>query len=56
MQKIQEMLFDPWVGKISAVGNDNPFQYASLENSWTEDPDKLWSMGSQKAGSDRVIK
>ena len=25
--------FDPWVGKIPAVGNGNPLQYSCLENS-----------------------
>ena len=28
-----EPRFDPWVGKISGVGNGNPFQYSCLENS-----------------------
>jgi len=24
--------FDPWVGKIAGVGNDNPLQYSCLGN------------------------
>ena len=33
-------------------GNGNPFQYSCLENPWTEEPDGLLSMGSQKVGHD----
>ena len=30
-------------------GNGNPLQYSCLENSWTEEPGGLQSMGSQKS-------
>ena len=35
-------------------GNGNPLQYSCLENSWTEEPGGLQSMGSQKVGHDCV--
>ena len=31
-------------------GNGNPPQYSCLENSWTEEPAGLQSMGLQKVG------
>ena len=34
--------------KISGEGNGNPLQYYCLEISWTEEPCRLQSMGSQR--------
>ena len=39
-------------GRSSRVGNDNPCQYSSLEIPWTEEPRRLQSMGSERAGHD----
>ena len=33
-------------------GNGNPLQHSCLENPWTEEPDRLQSMGSQRVGHD----
>ena len=33
-------------------GNGNPLQYSCLENSWTEEPGRLQSMGLQRIGHD----
>ena len=33
-------------------GNGNPLQYSCLENPWTEEPDGLQSMESQRGGHD----
>ena len=33
-------------------GNGNPLQYSCLENPWTEEPDRVQSIGSQRAGHD----
>ena len=33
-------------------GNGTPLQYSCLENPWTEEPGRLQSMGSLKAGHD----
>ena len=41
----------PGLGQSPEVGNDNPLQYSCLENSWTEEPGRLQSMGSQRVGS-----
>ena len=30
-------------------GKDNPFHFSCLENPWTEEPGRLWLMGSQRA-------
>ena len=35
-------------------GNGNPLQNSYLENSWTEEPGRLQSMGSQRVGHDWV--
>ena len=40
----------PGSGRSSRVGNGNPLQYSCLENSMTEKPDRLQSIGSQRAG------
>ena len=52
---MQEAGFKPWVGRFLAEGNGNPLQYSCLKNSWTEEPGRLQSMGSQRAGLDETI-
>ena len=42
----------PGSGKIPCGGNGNPFQYSCLENSMTEEPGGLQSMGLQRVGHD----
>ena len=56
--------FDPWVRKTPWRRNGNPLQYSCLENPathssilawkipWTEEPGRLQSLGSQRAGHD----
>ena len=34
-------------GSIPGEGNDYSFQYSCLENSWTEEPGEMKSMGLQ---------
>ena len=40
----------PGLGRSPEGGNDNSLQYSCLENSRTEEPGGLLSMGSQRAG------
>ena len=42
----------PGLGKLPAEGNGNPLQYSCLENPWTEEPDRLHFMGSQRVRHD----
>ena len=35
----------PGTGRFPGEGNDNLLQYSCLENSWTEKPARLQSMG-----------
>ena len=44
--------FDPWVGKISEVGNGSPLQYSYLDN--PKDRIAWWAtfMGSRRVGLD----
>ena len=44
----------PGLGRSPGGGNDNPFQSSCLEIPWTEEPDKLESVGSQRVGHDRA--
>jgi len=37
-------------GKIPWRRNGSPFQYSCLEISWTEEPEQLQSIGSQRVG------
>ena len=46
----------PGSGRSPGEGNGNPFQYSCLEIPWTEEPDGLQSMGSQRVGHDLVTK
>ena len=49
---VKRRVFGSWVGKISWVGNSNPFQYSCLENYM--DRGAWWAIvhGSQSAGHD----
>ena len=38
----------PGLGRCPGEGNGNPLQYSCLENSRTEEPGRLQSMGSQR--------
>ena len=38
----------PGLGRCPGKGNGNPLQYSCLENSRTEEPGRLQSMGSQR--------
>ena len=38
----------PESGRSLGGGHGNPLQYSCLENSWTEEPGRLQSMGSHK--------
>ena len=40
------------LGRSLGEGDGNPLQYSCLENSWTEEPGGLQSMGSQRVGHD----
>ena len=42
----------PGSGRSSGKGNGSPFQYSCWEVPWTEEPDGLESMGSQRVGLD----
>ena len=42
----------PRLGRSPGEGNGNPLQYPCLENSWTEEPGGLQSLGSQRVGHD----
>ena len=40
--------FDPWSQRSPGGGKGNPLQHSYLEILWTEEPEKLWSMGLQR--------
>ena len=42
----------PGLGRFPGEENGNPLQYSCLENPWTEEPDRVHSMGSQRVGHD----
>ena len=42
----------PGSGRYPGEGNGNPLQYSCLENSMTEEPGGLQSMGSQRVRHD----
>ena len=42
---IRDMDLIPGSGRPPGRGNGNPLQYSCLENSWTEDPGRLQSIG-----------
>ena len=41
---------DPWVQKILEEGNGNPLQYSCLRILWTEEPNGLQSIKSERVG------
>ena len=43
----------PGSGRSPGEGNDNPLKYSCLKISWTVEPGKLQSMGSQRVEHDR---
>ena len=38
----------PGLGRSPGEGNGNPLQYSSLKNPWTEEPDRLQSIGCKE--------
>ena len=42
----------PGLGRSLVGGNDTPLQYSCLDNPWTEEPDELQSVRSQRVGHD----
>ena len=44
------------IPELGRVGNGNPLQYSFWETPWTEEPDRLQSMGSQGVRHDLVTK
>ena len=46
------MTFNVEVGSFYGEDNGIPLQYSCLENSWTEEPGRLQSMGSLRVGHD----
>ena len=46
---VRDLNFDPWLGRSPGVGNGNPLPYSRLENSMTEEPGVLQSIGLQRA-------
>ena len=40
----------PGSGRSPGEGNGYPVQYSCLENSWTEEPGRLQSIGLQRIG------
>ena len=38
----------PGSGRSLGEGNGNPLQYPTWRIPWTEEPGRLWSMGSQR--------
>ena len=51
MQKMQDMGLIPGSGRSFGTGNGNPLSsILAWKIPWTEEPDRLQSMGSQKVG------
>ena len=42
----------PGLGRSPGGGPDYPLEYSNLESPWTEEPDELPSMASQRVGHD----
>ena len=51
---VGDMCSIPGSGRSLGVGNGNPLQDYCLESSWTEEPGRPQSMGSQRVGCNRV--
>ena len=47
---IRDMGLIPGLGRSLEGGHGNPLQYYCLENSWTEEPGGLHSIGLQTVG------
>ena len=45
----------PGVGKILGVGNGNHYSILAWKIPWTEEPGRLYSMGSQRFGRTEAI-
>ena len=57
MVKNLPAMWETWVQSLGWVdspgeGNGYPLRYSCLENPWSEVPDRLQSMGSQRVGHD----
>ena len=50
----QSPRFDPWVRKITWRRKCNPLNILAWRISWTQEPGRLQSVGSQKDGHDRA--
>ena len=48
----RDVAFIPGTGRSPGGGNDNPPSILAGIISWTEEPDELQSMGSQRVGYD----
>ena len=46
----------PGSGRSPGVGNGNPLQYSCWRIPWTEEPGRLWSIGSQRLRPPRETK
>ena len=52
-RRLRRLGFDPWVGKIPLEeGMAAHSSILAWRISWTEEPDGLWSLGSQRVGHD----
>ena len=47
---------DPGSGRSPGVGNGNPLQYSCWRIPWTEEPGRLWPIGSQRLRPCRATK
>ena len=52
MQETWDMGSVTGLGRSPGGGHGNPLQYSCLENPWTEEPVRLHTIGSQRAGHD----
>ena len=55
MQKTQAMVWLPGLGRFPGEGNDYSLSILAWRISWTEEPGRLQSMGSQRVGHNWVI-
>ena len=49
---IRDLGSNPGLGRSPEEGLGNPLQYSCLENPWTEEPGRLWSIGIHTVGHD----
>jgi len=47
----------PGSERSSRAGNGNPLKYSCLKIPWTEEPSRLWSIGSQRVrhGGNKLV-